>query len=144
MGVTIQICIIQISKSSKSTCGTAQALDLDVRFSVVSVSKTIVRHDMFYFFRAQLTKDGHILGEASSRNMSALPERKLSAVSCAVLRCLTHLFMYTSSLINDEQVCLWHTYLYKYDVSYMVNRYIHHVNIRPDRLQRGICKVNSV
>ncbi|KAF6032078.1 hypothetical protein EB796_009578 [Bugula neritina] len=45
------------------------------------------------------SRKGHILGRQTSRPGVA-PERELSSLSCAVLRCLTHLAMYTSSLFS--------------------------------------------
>ncbi|KAF6041591.1 hypothetical protein EB796_000104 [Bugula neritina] len=53
---------------------------------------------------AARTQPGHILGTADGRNRAAAPERDLNSLSCAVLRCLTHLSMYTASLFNIQHV----------------------------------------
>ncbi|KAF6041607.1 hypothetical protein EB796_000120 [Bugula neritina] len=53
---------------------------------------------------AARTQPGHILGMADGRNRAAAPERDLNSLSCAVLRCLTHLSMYTASLFNIQHV----------------------------------------
>ena len=46
---------------------------------------------------------GHILGSHKTRS-DAHPERELNSLSCAVLRCLTHVCMYTGSLFYNQQV----------------------------------------
>ncbi|XP_067937583.1 E3 ubiquitin-protein ligase rnf213-alpha-like [Watersipora subatra] len=52
---------------------------------------------------AARSRKGHILGRQTSRGAAA-PERDLSALSCAVMRCLTHLSMLTSSLFYAREV----------------------------------------
>ena len=49
------------------------------------------------------SKKGHILGRHTSRP-GAAPERELSSLSCAVLRCLTHLSMMTAALFERRKV----------------------------------------
>ncbi|XP_067936897.1 E3 ubiquitin-protein ligase rnf213-alpha-like [Watersipora subatra] len=53
--------------------------------------------------QVSLSRQGHILGPATDRAM-AVPERSLTNLSCAVLRCLTHISLYTASLFNKTQM----------------------------------------
>ncbi|XP_067940321.1 E3 ubiquitin-protein ligase RNF213-like [Watersipora subatra] len=52
------------------------------------------------------TKTGHILGHAANRTVISNRERELSGLSCAVLRCFSHLALFVSALVNKQQMML--------------------------------------
>ncbi|XP_060085808.1 E3 ubiquitin-protein ligase RNF213-like [Ylistrum balloti] len=51
------------------------------------------------------TKPGHILGRADQRTDIIVDERKMTAVSCAILRFLTHISMLLGTNENPQVVC---------------------------------------
>ena len=51
------------------------------------------------------SKPGHILGHAVNRSATAREQRKLTPLSCAVMRCLTHISILTSAVLNPNKVC---------------------------------------
>ena len=73
------------------------------KFYHISIAATVLECYVFGFFRQYKTDPGHILGDAG-RRQGPIAERDLSTLSCAVLRCLTHLCMFTGALFNPQQV----------------------------------------
>lgn len=53
--------------------------------------------------RRYKTEVGHILGSANQRT-GPTAERKLSSLSCSVIRCLTHMSMFAGALFDPDKV----------------------------------------
>lgn len=53
-------------------------------------------------FRDDRSRSGHILGSTTDRDMEVTAERKLSPISNAVLRLITHLTMFIGANYNLE------------------------------------------
>ena len=55
-------------------------------------------------FRTDATQTGHILGAAAQRSRQAVPERKMSPATVAVLRFLLHGAMYQAANTNPQVI----------------------------------------
>ena len=106
-------CVLMWIYCFQSLSNTSLLLDMK---NVTSVWHLCLHLNSSYLLRAtpdwfccsaMKSKPAHILGSHSTRQ-GPLPERELSSLSCAILRLLTHLAMFTSSLFNKRQVSHWY------------------------------------